>query len=55
MARLGLPRPGRQLLHAHSLCLTHPRTGRELRCEAPWPEDFASFVNALDARARARH
>jgi len=38
----------RQLLHAHSLSFTHPRTGEYLSFEAPPPDDFAAFQSYLD-------
>ena len=38
----------RQLLHAHSLAFTHPRTGEYLSFEAPPPDDFAAFQSYLD-------
>ena len=37
----------RQALHAASLSLTHPETGKELCFEAPLPEDFSNLVTAL--------
>ena len=37
----------RQMLHAAKLAFTHPKTGRVLACEAPWPEDFAAAVAAV--------
>lgn len=37
----------RQALHARVLGFVHPTTGRTLRFEAPWPEDFAAAVRAL--------
>src|SRR5438874_7125088 len=37
----------RQLLHAHKLKFTHPRTGRKLALEAPWPADFQEALGAL--------
>ena len=37
----------RQLLHAHKLKFTHPRTGRKLPLEAPWPADFQEALGAL--------
>ncbi len=39
--------PGRQMLHAESLALTHPRSGERLRFRAPWPEDFRALVHGL--------
>jgi 23S rRNA-/tRNA-specific pseudouridylate synthase len=35
----------RQLLHAYSLEFIHPKTGKNLRIEAPYPEDFQGFVS----------
>ena len=37
----------RQMLHASQLSFTHPRSGRELTFEAPWPEDFRDALSAL--------
>jgi len=37
----------RQLLHAHKLKFTHPRTGRKLALEAPWPADFQQALSTL--------
>ena len=34
----------RQALHAHRLAFQHPADGRELRFEAPLPEDFAGLL-----------
>jgi len=48
LSKLGLPRPDRQLLHARRLEFVHPFTGRPLSFEAPWPEDFIAFMQALD-------
>jgi len=42
MEQLGAPR---QMLHAHSLRLPHPVTGRELCVTAPLPEDFRSILS----------
>jgi 23S rRNA pseudouridine1911/1915/1917 synthase len=39
--------PPRLLLHAHKLALTHPRTGRKRKFEAPWPEDFQVALETL--------
>jgi 23S rRNA pseudouridine1911/1915/1917 synthase len=39
--------PPRVLLHASRLAFRHPRTGRRVQCEAPWPEDFADAVRFL--------
>ncbi len=38
---------GHQALHARVLGFVHPRTGRRVRFEAEWPEDFAAVVEAL--------
>ena len=38
----------RQLLHAHQLSFTHPRTGEQLSFTAPPPADFAAFQSYLD-------
>ena len=40
---------GRQALHARVLGFAHPITGKPLRFEAPWPDDFARAVAALRA------
>jgi 23S rRNA pseudouridine1911/1915/1917 synthase len=37
----------RQALHAHRLGFQHPSDGRELRFEAPLPEDFTSLLARL--------
>jgi 23S rRNA pseudouridine1911/1915/1917 synthase len=37
----------RQMLHARKLTFTHPRTGKKLSFEAPWPEDFKDALSAL--------
>ena len=37
----------RQTLHAHSLEVTHPVTGRSIRFEAPLPEDFQQTLECL--------
>lgn len=43
-----LPAPvERQLLHAQSLSLAHPRTGGPLNCQAPLPPDFQTLLDAL--------
>ena len=41
-----LPANG-QLLHAHSLTLTHPTTGQELCFQAPLPENFKEVLKKL--------
>ena len=35
------------MLHAWRLHLTHPSTGNELEVEAPLPEDFRQFDQAV--------
>lgn len=40
----------RQALHAHRLAFRHPVDGRELRFEAPLPEDFADLLKRLRRR-----
>ncbi len=43
-----LPAPAlRQMLHAESLALDHPRTGRRLRFTAPLPPDLEALLAAL--------
>lgn len=37
----------RQMLHAHQLTLTHPRTGQELEFVAPMPTDMQDVLRAL--------
>lgn len=43
---------GRQALHAASLKLVHPRTGREMSFEAPLPDDMQRVLAALEADLR---
>jgi 23S rRNA pseudouridine1911/1915/1917 synthase len=43
----GLPRLGRQALHAARLGFTHPATGRPVMFESPLPDDFARVLQAL--------
>jgi 23S rRNA pseudouridine1911/1915/1917 synthase len=33
----------RHLLHAHKMIITHPKSGKELKLEAPLPADFLAF------------
>jgi 23S rRNA pseudouridine1911/1915/1917 synthase len=40
----------RQALHAHRLAFRHPADGRELRFEAPLPEDLAELLTQLRRR-----
>ncbi len=44
--RTGYTAP-RQMLHARKLTFLHPRKGKKLAFEAPWPEDFQSALAAL--------
>jgi RluA family pseudouridine synthase len=37
----------RQALHAHRLSVRHPRDGRQLRFEAPLPDDLAALIARL--------
>lgn len=41
---------GRQGLHAWKLAFPHPRTGKEVRVEAPLPEDFTAALKVLRGR-----
>lgn len=45
-AARGAPVP-RQMLHARTLAFVHPRTGVELRLEAPVPADFQEVARAV--------
>jgi 23S rRNA pseudouridine1911/1915/1917 synthase len=38
----------RQLLHAWKLSLAHPRTGKPMTLEAPWPDDLNGMIRALE-------
>ena len=44
----------RQMLHARRLSFAHPRGGKTVKFEAPWPEDFEAALRALRAAARTR-
>ncbi len=44
--------PARQMLHAESLEIDHPVTGRRMRFLAPWPEDFRRLLHALRDAAK---
>jgi 23S rRNA pseudouridine1911/1915/1917 synthase len=44
------PLIGRPALHAQSLTLRHPRTGKTMTFESPTPEDFELAWNSLTAR-----
>jgi 23S rRNA pseudouridine1911/1915/1917 synthase len=37
----------RQALHAHRIEFRHPRTGRPMAIEAPWPDDFTHTLRTL--------
>ncbi len=37
----------RQALHAHTIEFHHPRDGREMHLEAPWPADFTTTLEEL--------
>lgn len=37
----------RQMLHAHELGFTHPRTGKPVKFTAPYPDDFGDALMAL--------
>ena len=52
----GGPRPDganfpRMALHAHTLGVVHPATGREMRWHAPWPPDLLIPLNQLANQA----
>src|SRR5512133_501892 len=40
----------RQMLHARKLAFVHPRSGRRIEFEAPFPEDFLDAIKALRSR-----
>lgn len=42
-----IPVPGRQMLHAARLTLTHPGTGKLLSFEAPLPKDMQALLEVL--------
>ncbi len=42
----------RQALHAHTIEFSHPRTGKAMKLEAPWPKDF---VETFDELKRFEH
>jgi len=39
----------RQALHAHTIEFSHPRTGKVMKLEAPWPKDFTETLKELQA------
>jgi 23S rRNA pseudouridine1911/1915/1917 synthase len=41
------PAPPRQMLHARTLALRHPRTGASIRVESPLPADFREALKRL--------
>ena len=41
----------RQMLHARSLTVTHPKTGRRVTWEAPLPRDFKDALDQLRRKA----
>lgn len=46
--------PGRVMLHAEHLVITHPISGKELDLRAPLPDDFASMIKTLRKAARSK-
>jgi 23S rRNA pseudouridine1911/1915/1917 synthase len=44
----------RQMLHARKLEFVHPRTGKPVALEAPWPADFSDCLEALRVMAARR-
>jgi len=47
LAELTHYEPPRVMLHAQQLAFVHPRSGKRLRFEAPWPADFSDAVKFL--------
>ncbi|MFP4355648.1 MAG: RluA family pseudouridine synthase [Phycisphaerae bacterium] len=39
----------RQALHAHTIEFNHPRTGKRMQLEAPWPKDFTETLSVLQS------
>ena len=37
----------RQALHAWKIGFRHPISGKQIRLEAPWPDDFSELIEAL--------
>jgi 23S rRNA pseudouridine1911/1915/1917 synthase len=35
------------MLHASKLEFLHPKTKKQVKCEAPWPEDFKHALAVL--------
>ncbi|MBI3549396.1 MAG: RluA family pseudouridine synthase [Elusimicrobia bacterium] len=54
MERFRIPAPPRLMLHAYSLTLAHPRTGKKVRLSAPPPKDFKQYWTAASAAKEAR-
>ena len=44
--------PGRVMLHAEHLVLTHPISGKELDLRAPLPKDFQMMIKELRKAAK---
>lgn len=47
LSRLGHAPPSRMMLHAYSLRLAHPATGKAVSFTAPLPKDFRDYWSAL--------
>jgi 23S rRNA pseudouridine1911/1915/1917 synthase len=47
LAELTRYEPPRQMLHAHELGFTHPRSGKKVVFKAPYPPDFDDALKAL--------
>jgi len=43
---------GRQALHARSIEFRHPRSGKKIALDAPWPEDFVETLGQLQKLSR---
>jgi 23S rRNA pseudouridine1911/1915/1917 synthase len=43
----------RQALHAHTIAFSHPRTGKPMELQAPWPADFTDTLAELQRRERS--
>jgi 23S rRNA pseudouridine1911/1915/1917 synthase len=52
-AAASLPRPPRMALHATLLAVAHPRDGRPLSFESPWPRDLEAWLTRLRGCATA--
>ncbi len=42
----------RQALHAHTIEFAHPRSGKHMALQAPWPKDFVETLNELQGLCR---